>query len=426
MPDPAHGIPRGSAFTNKGSTLRTTVSFVWAHRWFALVVVVLLALGAWQVARVAFGPEIVVDRVKRADLVRTVVASGHVETPFRVEIAAQITGTVSEVLVEDGQRVARGQPLVKLEPQELQAAVVQAQGALAQARARIRQLTDLTLPMARENLAQAQATLRNAQAAFDRTAELARNGHSTLAALDDAQRALDIARTQVNTAQLQVFTASPEGSDYVLAQTQLDQAEANLATARSRLGYATVAAPRDGVLIARKVEQGTVVQPGRAMLVLAPAGTTQLVLQIDERNLGLIAVGQPALASADAYPDARFNAVVSYINPGVDIARASVEVKLNVAEPPAYLRQDMTVSVDIEVGRRNATLVLPLRSIRDAGSAQPWVLAARDGRAHRQPVRLGLRGNVQAEILDGIGEGDLVVPTTSSLRPGQRLRPVLP
>ena len=75
------------------------------------------------------------------------------------------------------------------------------------------------------------------------------------------------------------------------------------------------------------------------------------MLQIDERNLGKLALGQKALASADAYPDQRFAAVVSYINPGVDITRASVEVKLTVADPPDYLRQDMTVSVDIEVAR---------------------------------------------------------------------------
>ena len=157
----------------------------------------------------------------------------------------------------------------------------------------------------------------------------------------------------MRTAELQVFTASPGGSDYVMAETQLGQAQANLETAESRLGYATISAPRDGVLITRNVERGAVVQPGKALMVLAPAGETQLVLQIDERNLGKLALGQKALASADAYPDQRFAAVVSYINPGIDITRASVEVKLTVADPPDYLRQDMTVSVDIEVAAKD-------------------------------------------------------------------------
>jgi len=386
----------------------------------------LVALGGWQGARLILGVAVVVDPVVRGDLVQTVVASGHVETPFRVEIGSQITGTVADVLVEEGQHVSKGQPLIAIEAGELKAAVVQAEGAVAQAEARLRQLRELTLPAARESLAQAQATLLNAQQIYDRTANLAKSGYATKASLDDAQKNLDVARTLVRSAELEVFTSSPGGSDYVMAETQLNQANANLDTARSRLGYATIVAPRDGVLISRNVERGTVAQPGKALLVLAPSGDVQLVLQVDEKNLGLIAVGQKAIASADAFPDKTFAAQVSYINPGIDITRASVEVKLTVPAPPDYLRQDMTVSVDVEVARSSATLVLPLRDIHDALTGSPWAMVARDGRAHKQPVRLGLRANSYVEILEGAAQGDLAIPVTAGVLTGQRIRPVLP
>lgn len=384
----------------------------------------LVAAGGWTAARALLGTAVVVERVARADLVRSIVASGHVETPFRVEIGAQITGTVAEVLAEEGQRVARGQKLVAIEARELEAALVQAEGAVAQAEARLRQLTDFALPSARETLAQAEATLRNAQTTHERTAELARNGHAARAALDDSRRALDVAQSQVSAARLLVFTSSPGGSDFVLAQTQRDQALATRETARSRLSYASVVAPRDGIVIARDAERGTVVQPGRRLLVLAPSGDTQLVVQIDERNLGLLAVGQPALASADAFADRRFAARVAHIGAAIDIARASVEVKLVVAEPPGYLRQDMTVSVDIEVARRVATLVLPMGAVRDPRGPSPWVMGLRDGRAARLPVRPGLRGDGAVEILEGIGEGEVAIPIAAGAAIGQRIRPV--
>jgi HlyD family secretion protein len=396
------------------------------HRWFILACVVALALGGWQGVRLYLGPAVVVDRVQRGDLIETVVASGHAETPFRVEIGSQITGTVEDVLVKEGQQVAEGQSLISIESRELQAAVVQAQGAVATADARVRQLAELTLPAARETLAQAKATLENAQHAFDRTSELARNGHATRAALDEAQKNFDVAKTQVRTAELQVYTSSPGGSDFVMAQTLLNQAHANLETAKSRLSYAVIGAPRDGVLITRNVERGTVVQPGKVLLVLAPAGDSQLDLQVDERNLGKIALGQPALASADAYPDQKFKATVVYINPSVDITRASVQVKLNVIDPPAYLRQDMTVSVDIEIARRDDTLVLPARSVRNAQSGKPWAMGVRDGRAYRQEVKIGLRGATQTEILQGLADGAFAVPATSGVRIGQRIRPIEP
>jgi HlyD family secretion protein len=406
------------------------ISAVWstiaAHRWFILAAALLLGLGAWQGARVVFGPAIVVDQIKRGNLVETVVASGHVETPYRVEVGSQITGTVEEVLVEEGQRVTKGQPLIALEARELKAAVVQAQGAVAQAEARMRQLDELTLPSAKEALTQAQATLLNAQVTYDRTAQLAKNGYATRQALDDAQKTLDVALAQKRAAEFQVYTASSGGSDYVMAQTQLNQARANLDTAESRLGYATVTAPRDGVLITRSVERGTVAQPGKVLLVLAPAGEVQLVLQIDERNLGKLSLGQKAQASADAYPDRRFAAVVSYINPGVDISRASVQVKLTVADPPDYLRQDMTVSVDIEVASKNDTLELPVRSVHELTSGQPWVLGIKDGRAVKQPVRVGIRGNSHIEIVDGLAENDVAIPSNSGVLTGRRVRAVLP
>ena len=418
LPSPQAARPR------RGARLLALVSAAWKHRWFLLLASGLVGVALWQSVRVIVPIAIVVDAVARGDLVQTVVASGHVETPFRVEIGSQLTGTVAEVPVDEGQRVVRGQPLVVLDTRELKATVVLASGAVAQAEARLRQMVEFSLPAAREARNQAQANLTSAERAFERADSLARSDYATRASLDEAQRALNVARAQMRSAELQVFTMSPGGSDHVMAQTQLDQARAALDAAKSRLDYATIVAPRDGVLITRNVERGTVVQPGRVLLVLAPAGATQVVVQIDERNLGLIALGQKALVSADAYPDRRFAAVVSYINPSVDLTRASVEIKLTVPDPPDYLRQDMTVSIDVEVERRVATLILPLRSVRDRGAGAPWVMGVRDGRAYRQPVRIGLVGGAQAEIVDGLAEGALAVPATAGLLPGQRLRPL--
>ena len=150
------------------------------------------------------------------------------------------------------------------------------------------------------------------------------------------------------------------------------------------------------------------------------------MITIDEKNLGLIKIGETAMASADAYPDQKFEAKVSYINPSVDITRASIEVKLNVTNAPAFLRQDMTVSVDIEVAKSNNTLVTGTRFVHDLQTGQPWVLAADHGRAVKKPVKTGLRGLSDVEILEGLSEGDLVIPSLSGVLSGQRLRPVVP
>src|SRR5450432_4797251 len=121
MVEQSIALPRTSAITASA-----VGSAIWSHKWFALAVVLALGAGAWQGARMIWGPAVVVDQVRRGNLVETVVASGHVETPFRVEIGSQITGTVDDVLVQEGQRVTKGQPLISLEARELKAAVLQA------------------------------------------------------------------------------------------------------------------------------------------------------------------------------------------------------------------------------------------------------------------------------------------------------------
>lgn len=403
--------------------MRPTLSKLWQWRWRGLAVLC-AALGVGYVAfRVVAGPKIELAKVKRSDVIQSVVASGRVATPYRVEVGSQIVGTVAEIPVQEGETVKAGQVLIELEASEARAAVAQAQVAVAQAEARLRQLRELQLPVAEQALRQAEVNALNAQAQFTRNQELYANGFIGKSVLDDAQRNLDVALAQVTTARKQVDTARPTGSDYAMAQTALEQARSTLETARAKLTYATIRAPWDGTLIDRDVERGHVVQPGKVLMLLAPSGETQIVLEIDERNLALLKVGQKALASADAYPAQRFDAEVAYINPGVDATRGTVEVKLRVPRVPEYLRQDMTVSVDIEIERHRSTLALPADTIHDAAGPAPWVLVVRRGSAHKQVVKLGLRGEGSVEIVDGLAEGELVVPAGNGVKPGQRLRP---
>jgi HlyD family secretion protein len=348
-------------------------------------------------------------------------------TPQRVAVGAVITGRVERIPVQEGQSVRRGDILVALDDRDERAAVAQARAAVAQAEAKVRQLRELGLPAAEQGLVQAQANLTQARRQYDRAADLKARGFVSQAALDDAQRNLDVAGSQLRAAGLQVQSNSAAGSEFAVAQTALAQARASLGVAQAKLDDTVIRAPVDGILIARAVEPGNVVQPGKELMALAPAGETQVVVQIDEKNLAQMRVGQKALGSADAFPRERFAAELVYINPGIDALRGSVEVKLRVPKPPDYLRQDMTVSVDIEVARSAATVVVPADAVRDANSAQPWVLAVDGWRARRRAVKLGLKGDGRIEVLEGVAPGDrLISAANGTVREGQRVRATAP
>ena len=404
------------------------ISSTWVSAWRGrrrLVIASLIALAALLIAlvMVARGPRAAAYAVARGNIVQSVVASGRVVNPLRVEIGSQITGTVARIPVAEGQTVEAGCVLIELEADEGRAQVEQARVGLAQAEARLRQLREATLPSLEQALRQAQANLADARNQYQRTRELQDRGFIGPAQLDDAKKNLEVAESQVRGAQLQVEDNRLRGNAQRLAIMAVEQARAALQTAQASLDYSVIRAPSAGTLIDRSVERGDVATPGKVLMVLSPAGATQLVVQIDEKNLALLALGQAALASADAYPKQTFAADLVYINPGVDPQRGSIEVKLDVPSPPAYLRQDMTVSVDIEVARHADTLVVPSDAVREAGALYPWVLRVDDGHARRVPVKLGIRGDGRVEITDGLKAGDLVVaggPTV--IADGKRVR----
>jgi HlyD family secretion protein len=130
-----------------------------------------------------------------------------------------------------------------------------------------------------------------------------------------------------------------------------------------------------------------------------------------------------ARAVADAYPGQSFDAQLNYIAPAVDPQRGTVEVRLAVPQAPAFLRPDMTVSVELVGGTKADALVLPSGAVRDADRETPWVLLLKDGRAVRTSVTLGLRGIGSVEILAGLKQGDPVIPQTEKALPGDRVRP---
>ena len=307
------------------------------HRWkvlaslLGLLLAGLFFFNAWQ------GPQLAAQRVVRRDFVQSLVGSGRVETPHRVDIGAQITATVGRVPVAEGQRVKAGDVLIELVATELRAVQRQAEVAVS-----------------------------------------------------------------------------------------LAQAQAGLELARARTRYAFLRAPVDGTLIGRHVEVGDVVQAGKVLMTLSPSGRTQLVLAIDGKNMHLLALGQKALASADAYPKQHFGASLVYINPGVNPQTGAVEVKLDVAQQLPHIGQDMTVSVDIEVARRPNALIVPADSVRDIDAAAPWVLRVEDGHAVRRSVGLGLQSGGMVEVLEGLREGDALVPTSLPVVAGARVRTLAP
>lgn len=390
------------------------------RRLLPLLLGVVVAVGAigWFLLRGTPSEAVV---AQYAPLVRTLQFSARVATLSRVEIGSTVTARVQAVLVREGDQVRAGQPLVRLETEEFDAALAQAVASEKQAEARLAGLRSTGRSTTRAQLEQAEATLTAATAEFARVQVLVAQGFLSASRLDDGKRAVEVADAQRDAAQAQSQANADRGTDVAQAQAQLQAARAGTSAARARKTQAVLTAPAAARVLSRQVEPGQIVQPGRALLGLALSGPTQIVAQVDERFLEQLRIGQKAVVMADAFAGQRMAATILSIAPEIDAQRGSVEVKFSLDQPaPAFLREDMTLSAEVETARRDRALVLPARALR-TGTAGEAMLVAEGRRAVERPVRTGLRTLDAVEILDGVKEGESVL-LAATLKPGARVR----
>ncbi|WP_374517786.1 efflux RND transporter periplasmic adaptor subunit [Undibacterium squillarum] len=398
----------------------TQKKFRW---WFLLAPVVLVGGLIWFNSS---HPRQEVYTVQRHDFIQTVVASGRVETPHRIDLGSQITAQVLQVPVMEGQQVSKGQLLIVLDARESEALLAQAELQIAQAEAKLRQLREVDAPVAEQSLRQAMVTRDTVRSQHQRQQDLFKRGFIGQAALDESQKNLEVAEAALQVAVRHAAGTAPKGSDTALALATLETARASAAAAKARVSYTRISAPADGVLIARQVEPGDLVQAGKILMTLSPQATPQLVVQIDEKSMRHLQTGQAAVASLDAFPEQRFPAKLVYINPAVNAQTGAVTVKLDVLKVPAEMRQDMTASVDIQVASHPQALLIDSAAIREPYSREPWVMLVSNGKAEKRVIRTGASAGGQTEVLQGLVQGDQVLSAQSAVKAGERVRVAAP
>lgn len=387
----------------------------------ALVVFTFIAAvgTGWWMTRTPSVPAI---SIRHAPLVRTLQFSARVATSSRVDIGSTLTGRVISVEVLEGAQVKKGDLLIRLESDELKAVLEQALANEQQASAKLSGLRSTGRTAAQSAVAQANSVLLASQADFQRTKALVEKEFLSEARLDEAKRALAVAQAQLASAQAQRVANTDQGTDIAQAQAQLALASSATTAAKARLAQATLTSPADARILNRLVEPGQIVQPGRALMSLALISPMQMVAQVDERNLDQLQVGQTATALADAYPNQRFVVKIQSISPLVNAQRGAIEVKFShLQELPTFLREDMTLSIEVETARRDRTLVVPVSALRGNSSTNTvMVQIEREGRVEERKIRLGLRTLGAVEVLEGLSEGDLVL-IGATPKPGNRV-----
>jgi HlyD family secretion protein len=373
-----------------------------------LAITALLLFKVWGWFR---GPELPAYRIESRPLVQMVVATGRVISTSRAAVGSEITATVLERRVKEGDVVAAGDVLAVLRADDLAARVREAEAAL-------RQLQQAGRPQALAALQQAEVQLAQATRERQRRADLHARQLIARVALEQAEESEAVARTVVERARLAASATSVGRSEEL-------QLRERLAAARAQLAKTVLRATVAGTVLTRNAEPGDLVQPGRVLFEIARGGDTEIEVPVDEKNLSLLALGQRAQCFADAYPDDAFVATLNFLAPRIDAQRGTVDIRLKVDPVPGFLRQDMTVSVNVETGRKDQALVVPNDALLNPSAGAATAIVVRNGRVQRLPVKLGLKSLALTEVTSGIDAGDTVLAAAASVADiagGKRVR----
>ncbi|WP_180174130.1 efflux RND transporter periplasmic adaptor subunit, partial [Acinetobacter sp. YH01024] len=246
-----------------------------------------------------------------------------------------------------------------------------------------------------------------------------RNTESGILSAEEREKSIEaerLARNNLESARLKVASLAPNKVE----ETKLRE---RLAALQAQLAKTKIRAEVSGIILTRNVEPGDLVQPSQTLFTIALDGATEIRVPFDERNLPLLALQQKAAVIADAYPNQSFPAHINFIAPSIDAQRGTVDVRLTVDPVPGFLRQDMTVSVNVETNKRERTLVIPNDALSSISGNKAMVILVRDRKIQRHPITLGLRGLVMSEVVAGVKEGDHVLTDAESvLKDGTRVR----
>lgn len=371
-----------------------------------LSVLLLLALLLW-LWKPWQGPLVTGYQLEERPLVQRVVASGEVSSQSLARVGAELTGVVKARHVREGDRVVAGDLLLELHDEEQRARLHEAEAAL-------RQLIEFSRPRSEAQLQDAQSRLDQAARELERRETIHARGLLPVEALEQARQAVISARVNRDNARLQRDALAAGGSEEQQLRQRVTQAQVALSRTRIHASHA-------GTVQTRKVEPGDLVRPGDVLLEIARADSQEILLPLDEKNLGAVALDQPAWIIPDAWPERLLRARVSYLAPAVNPAQGTLDVHLELLDEADFLRQGMSVSVTIETARRARALVIGNDALLARHGEQAEVLRLTDeGRVERVSVRLGLRSDGLSEVREGLVAGDRVLNLLAE--PGQQVR----
>ncbi|MDB5099605.1 MAG: putative rane protein [Cyanobacteria bacterium RYN_339] len=415
---------------------------IWSRLAVGTAVVAVLGGGAWfaytRVSSTDLNPEAVVT-AHRGDLEIVVTETGRIQPMTKVDIKSKVAGQVMTLSGKEGQKVKPGDVLLELDPRDFRRHLAQAEADHAMVAAELNGLLAGArredLEEARANLAQARARARRTQDDRDRAAKALSANSLTPQEWSQARGAADEAQAGVAAAQskLNRLQAGARVAEVQQARARLRKADVELQSARDQLAYCVIRSPIAGTIIHRGIQVGEMVTPGVSETgnrepLLTVADLSSLVVQsdINQIDVGKLAIGQTVAIRVDTLPGESFNGEVYKVAPAA-VAGRERDVQLFPMETivrnggGGRLRPGMSADLDIFIAKKANALLLPVEAVTREKGGVGKVTFVRKGRDNKwvreaRTVRLGASSDQEVEVIAGLADGDRVLIDPASAK----------
>lgn len=371
--------------------------------------------------------------VARETLSAKIVQTGNAEPATTRAVVPPAPGTVAEVRVHEGQRVTKGQPLVRLDDRELRNRLHSATANLLRAQTQLQTLLDWArspeFAQARRAVQLASMGAEEGRGRVEVTRRLFERGIASRDEMESAERTFDRARLELQAAEenVKAIQSRANETEQKILQAQISNAQVEVDEINRLISLMTIPAPFDGLVMlpeggegrrGRLPEVGDQVQVGAPLLVLGDVSLLRVRLQLDEVDVDKVKVGQRAQARMDAFPGYQLGGRVEFVSPVAKIVEkvayfdAIVALTTLPAEIRARVRLGMSAAIEIVTADRQDVVAIPVQAVtREAGETFVDLVDASQGspRVVRIPVKLGVSTTKMVEVLEGVQEGDQIV-----------------
>jgi len=369
-------------------------------------------------------------------------ATGYIVAHHKINVNSKVTGRVKWIGVEKGDKVKEGQVLVRLEDDEFRAQYLQALGGYEAAKAHYEAARNGSRPeeiqRAQHDLDQAKAQLVDDKANLERIQPLVQQGVFSRQQLDDAVSRYETSVQKVSSLQrtFDLTKIGPRKEDIDAAHAQMVQAQGQMDYAKSQLDATQIRAPVSGTILDRTAEKGELITaqfasaaeggPQGSVVSLADLNDLQVELDISQDDFGKLSPSQKGIVFTDAYPDKKYDGEIAQISPEANRQKATVQVKVQILKPDAFLRPDMNATVQFLSDEKPtqqavAGVIVPTGAVKDGGGKKVVFIAYREHAKAREVKVISTR--TTGYLVDGLTGGeDVIVNAPADLKDGDRIR----